>query len=206
VQQIPVPTTAPHISGPIEGAIAARPRDDIMELYGVEPLPVPGDEFPWEEAGIGIGAALLLALMIYYVRRRRRPRPPERLDAAARRRLAALEALDAPDLRIFHAEMAQVLRDYIEASLGLGARKLTSREVVDAFRGNGHMSEQWQGRLEKLLAGCDRAKFCREADADWDPRGAVAECREILDALVVAVAAAPRLASPWKKWEVGRAS
>lgn len=198
-------TPAPHLTG-LLGRMAASPSDDIRELQGVEPLPVPGDEFPWLEAGIGVGIALLLALLIYYVRRRRRPPPIERREAAARRRLAALAALDAPDPRTFHVEMAQVLRDYIEASLGVSAQRLTSREMVESFRGNGHMTAQWQSRLEALLARCDRAKFSREPDAEWDPRATALECREVLDALVVAVAAASRLASPWETWKEERAS
>lgn len=204
----PLPGATPprSLSGSLDSSLVAAHSDDIRELSGVEPLPALGDEFPWEEVGIAVGAVLLLALAIYLLRRRRRPRGPESREAAARRRLAALAALDAPDPRTFHAEMAQVLREYIQASLGLDSSRLTSRELLDAFHRNGHMSEDWQYRLEVLLACCDQAKFCREWDQAWDPRELLAECREVFDMLAIAVAVAPRLASPWEGWEARRAS
>lgn len=201
-----LPASPPHTSGPLEGPLASAPADDIRELTGVESLPSALDEFPGEEVAIGLGVALLLALLVYYIRRRRRPRPPEALEVAARRRLAALAALDSPDPRTFHAELAQILKEYCETTLSLGASRLTSCEMVAAFRVNGHMSEEWQAKLEGLLSRCDRAKFCCEWDSDWDPRELVTECRAVFDALAMAVAAAPRLASPWERWDKERGS
>ena len=183
--------------------VPPQPVDDIRELQGVEPLPE--HEFPWEGVAIGLGVALLLALLIHYLRRRRRSREPESIEAATRRRLAALAALESPDLRAFHVEIANIVTGYVETALGLRASRLTAREILRAFRRNGHMSEEWQGQLARLLAECERAKFARVRDQEWDPRAVVAECRRILEALAVAVAAAPRLASPWV-WEREQAS
>jgi len=172
--------------------------DDIRDTLATEQLPV--FEFPWEEVLIGVSVALLIAVIVIYLRRRFRPRPAESIESRARRRLAALAAHASPDPRAFHAELADVLLGYVEASVGLPSTRLTSSEVLRAFRANGRMTAEWRERLEELLAECDRAKFAPSFDSAWDPKATVLRARLILDGLAVQVATAPRLASPWEGW------
>ena len=62
-----------------------------------------------------------------FVRRRLRPKPAESIEVCARRRLAELAAHATPDSRAFHAELADILLRYMEASLRLPSTRLTSR-------------------------------------------------------------------------------
>ena len=96
--------------------------------------------------------------------------------------------------------MFGILLAYIEASLGLPSTRLTSDEILRAFRRNGRMSAEWRVRLEELLAECDRAKFALAFDSGWNPAATAERGQAILDALAVQVAIAPRLASPWEGW------
>jgi hypothetical protein len=173
-------------------------RGGIRDTLAAEEWPA--DDFPWEQTLIGVSVAILIAIALLYLRRRFRPKPPETIEQRARRRLAELAAHASPDPRAFHAELADILLRYMEAGLGLPSTRLTSPEIVRAFRRNGQMSGEWRERLEQLLAECDRAKFAPVFDADWDPAATAARGKLILDALAVQVAAAPRLASPWEGW------
>jgi hypothetical protein len=171
---------------------------DIRDGLAAEEWPV--DDFPWEETLIGVSVAILIALAWFYLRRRFRPKRVETIEQRARRRLAELAAHAAPDPRAFHSELSDILLRYMEASVGLPSTRLTTVEIVSAFRSNGRMSREWRERLEQLLTECDRAKFAPAFDTDWDPAETSARGKLILDGLAVQVAAAPRLASPWEEW------
>ena len=185
------PASSPQLQGLTPGE-----QDDIRDTLATEQLPVV--EFPWVEVLVSLSVAVVIALIAVYWRRRFRPRPAESMEMRARRRLAALAGHAAPDPRAFHAELADILVRYMEGSLGLPSTRLTSAEIVRAFHRNGRMSAEWQGRLDELLAECDRAKFAPAFDAEWDPAATARRGREILEALVVQVTAAPRLVSPWE--------
>jgi hypothetical protein len=171
--------------------------DDIHDELAVVPLPV--HEFPWEESLAGLVLLLLVLAAIVWYRRRRRPVPIESPEDRARRRLAELAALTAPDPCAFHAELSGILVDYVEARLALRSTRLTSDEIVSEFRRNGVMSGPWQAMLCDFLARCDRAKFAGKR-GDPDLAGPLHQCRRIIDELSVQAAAQSRLANRWEGW------
>ena len=174
-------------------------RGGIRDTLAAEEWPA--DDFPWEaDADRCIGGDPDRHRVALSCAGDSGPKPAETIEQRARRRLAELAAHASPDPRAFHAELADILLRYMEAGLGLPSTRLTSPEIVRAFRRNGQMSGEWRERLEQLLAECDRAKFAPVFDADWDPAATAARGKLILDALAVQVAAAPRLASPWEGW------
>ena len=179
-----------------ERGIEMQPGDDMRDTLAAEQLPVV--EFPWVEVVSSLVVAIVIALIVALLAEASPAKPVESNEAVARRRLDALAASAAPDARAFHAELADILVRYVEASLGLPSTRLTSSEILRAFRRHGRMSAEWQCGLEELLAECDRAKFAPAFDAEWDPAASARRGREVLDALAVQVAAAPRLSSPWE--------
>src|SRR3954471_13846650 len=85
-------------------AIRAATVDDINDQ--LFPVDYPTHEFPWVEAISGVVILLVVAAAVMVYRRRHRKPVAESLEHAARRRLAALAELAAPDHRAFHAELA----------------------------------------------------------------------------------------------------
>ena len=168
----------------------------------LEPAALPVQDFPLVAVLVGAATVALVVLGVYAWRRRHRRPASESLEQMARRKLGELATRTAPERRAFHAELAGILAQYAEQRLGLRGTRLTSGEIVRAFRGNGVMSAAWLERLEGLLRACDHAKFAPDADEAWDPAPSVAQCRALLDELAARYAASPRLASPWEKWTV----
>lgn len=120
-----------------------------------------------------IGAAvLLLALLAVLVYRRRRagnqrafgPVVPLRspLEVAVER----LERLKQADLDLdsepFTVEVADIVRDYLEAALRIPAREQTSEEFLQALQQGARLPEVLHAHMPRFLEQCDRVKFARQ--------------------------------------------
>jgi hypothetical protein len=171
--------------------------DDIHDELAV--VPMPAHEFPWEESLAGLVLLLLVLAVIVCYRRRRRPIPIESAEDRARRRLAELAALTAPDPRTYHTELSGILVEYVETRLALRSTRLTSSEIVSEFRRNGVMGSPWQAMLCEFFSTCDRAKFAG-GGAEPDLADALRQCHRIINELSIQAAAQPRLANPWEGW------
>jgi hypothetical protein len=166
--------------------------DDILDT--LEPAALPVHDFPWVPVLIVASVAVLIALAVYIWRRRHRPVVVESLEQAARRRL---KQLDTTDPRALHTELAAILTQYAERRLGLRGTRLTSAEILRAFRDNGVMSAAWQDSLADFLRACDQAKFAPVVDPS-DLPARVAQCRTLLEDLSAAFASSPKLSDPWR--------
>jgi hypothetical protein len=113
-----------------------------------------------------LAAATLGASAFLVARRRRRDAPPapaavvapvEPAHVRALERLARLKTSDAA----FHADAAEILRDYVARRFDLRVRERTSEEIVAAVPAGA-------ARLREVLSECDLAKFARAASSDED--------------------------------------
>jgi hypothetical protein len=169
----------------------ASTPDDILDT--LEPATLPVHEFPWETVLIVAAIAVLVALAVYIWKRRHPPIIVESLEQIARRRL---KQLDTTDPRVLHTELASILTEYAEHRLGLRGTRLTSAEILRAFRDNGVMNATWRQSLADFLRACDQAKFAPTVEP-CDAAARAAQCRSLFDALAAAFASTSTLATPW---------
>jgi hypothetical protein len=148
----------------------AEPRGAQGPLVILEPDPRP------YYIGAGVLGALLLGLGLAYGWRRRRalaaaagvaeaPRLPP-WEEATGRLLALREAnLAAEDVRLFHFELSDIMRDYLVRRYQLSAPELTSTELIQQLKAQPWVEGESGGallaRMEGLLLDCDLVKFAR---------------------------------------------
>jgi hypothetical protein len=100
--------------------------------------------------------------------------PPSEAETSARQRLdvlAASDPLSRRDYDTYYGTIAEVVRDYLQARFGFGARALTTTELQQRMVTMG--VERWQARLVSgLLDRCDAAVYARSrpdpSSADHD--------------------------------------
>ncbi|MCD6506038.1 hypothetical protein J7M22_05365 [Candidatus Poribacteria bacterium] len=112
-----------------------------------------------------VGIALMIAgisvISLSIFRSRRRETEALSPEERTLLRLAGVERggmSDEKRVRELCFEVADALREYIEARFGIPAASLTSREVADQLRGKG-LSEKLANELESLLYELDKARF-----------------------------------------------
>ena len=134
---------------------------------------------PWALAALAV--ALLLGA---YLRWRRRPAaapvlPPQPAlppDAEALQALAALLSgplLARGEIKLFHVELAEIVKRYIHRRFGVPTLERTSTEVTHDAQAAG-VAPAALALVVSLLQGCDGVKFARQRP---EPAG----CRERVD-------------------------
>lgn len=129
---------------------------------------------------IGIGsiilwsviAILLLGATAFLLARLRRRLKRESVDPAAPRRspleiaITRLEQLkdtnEELDADAFTVEVADIVRDYLEASLEIPAREQTSEEFLLALQEQTDLPDILGEHMPGFLEQCDRVKFARQ--------------------------------------------
>lgn len=137
---------------------------ETEEPLGLAPLAeFPRAWGPWLVAALLV-LALLGALWWWLRRRRRAPAdtsalpPHEELVV----RLDRLEAArpDTPDaVKPFYVELSDALRTYLARSLGVPAREVTTRELLDLLERNEHVPYEARDPLAEVLRRADLVKF-----------------------------------------------
>lgn len=118
---------------------------------------------PWLIAALLVLAGV--AALAWWLRRRNAVAietstlPPYEEAAVRLRRLE--EGLPEHDdaVKAFYVELADTLRTYLARSLGVPARELTTRELLDLLRCTDHVSEEAHGALGDVLRRADFVKF-----------------------------------------------
>lgn len=147
---------------------------DIKEIYEVpfSWMDWLREHWPWV-AGGAAALAVLTAVTILLVRRARRPRTEQVVHEPVKplhvRTLLALEELDRRKLwqqgqvKVYHTELTDILRGYIEERFGVQAMEQTTDELVAALRPSAMRTAQRE-QLGNLLRLADMVKF-----AKWTP-------------------------------------
>jgi hypothetical protein len=151
------------------------------------PMPIPID---WRgpEAVAG-GVALLLAAVggIWWLRRRRARRavgpPPVAPDVRAVAALAALEARRLPErgeVKLYYAELSDVVRCYLEDRFGVRAPEMTTEEFLVSTARGGALGAAHRGLLGDFLRECDLVKFARHRPTEEAAVRAMAAARRFV--------------------------
>jgi hypothetical protein len=137
----------------------------------------------WEQWGVStlIAMAVLLAAagFLLWLRLRPRPAPPVPPEAAARRHLIALAALDEDGTVL--SRISQTLRRYASAAAGLTPGELTTAELCAAVRSHERIGPELHEALYRFLHDCDERKFSPIAASE--PTGAAQRALELVDAI-----------------------
>jgi hypothetical protein len=147
------------------------PAADIRDIKPLVRVPLP---LPWGWIALAAVALLALVLLAYWLWRRRRAAPAapqlpaHEVAFAALDRLAATDFADRIALRRAYFELSEVIRAYVEASLGINATDLTSEEIVRRLPAVSGLDPLAGERLRRFLADTDRVKFAASApDGRW---------------------------------------
>jgi hypothetical protein len=118
-----------------------------------------------------IGVLLLAVAGLLLARILRRVKKPAEAAAATRRSpleiaISRLELLKASNEEIeadaFTVEVADIVRDYLEATLEIPAREQTSEEFLLALQLRGDLPNILRDHMPGFLEQCDRVKFARQ--------------------------------------------
>jgi hypothetical protein len=146
------------------------------------PWVLEGPGLPWWAWACLAGALLLAAVTAWWAWRRRRGPgaasvpavPAEPPEAVARRRLQALLAarhLERGEHRIFHVELADILKTYLDGRHGWDLRERTTDEIRALLRHDLRfrpLAAAIAREIVGTLEGCDLVKFARHAPPPAD--------------------------------------
>ncbi len=143
---------------------------DIKDIKG--PLRAP---FTFREALpyllAALGAALVAFLVYHYIRKRRKEEPmfaapaPRKVPAGQ----AALDALEElrykklwqmGEIKQYHTELTDIIREYLWAQFTIHAHEYTSDEIMDAVSGTA-INRQARDKLHQTLVLADLVKFAK---------------------------------------------
>jgi hypothetical protein len=131
---------------------------------GIEELPERGTGASWIPAVVGgTAAVILLALGVWLLRKRRNaPAPAAPPEQAALKQLEGLQnglPTSLEESNLFHTQLADILREYLEARFQIPAPRQTSEEYYQKLAQSGHLTEEQLHQFRDLLQRCDLARF-----------------------------------------------
>lgn len=136
----------------------------------------------WLLPALAVGLALLLAAAWIVYRRRRTGPGPLRPEQRALRELERLEAAgltEGVDVAGYHAQLADVVRRYLEECFGLHASRQTTSDLV-ASLGTSPLTDEQRELLRSFLERCDLVKFARASSSPEECQTALAMARALI--------------------------
>jgi len=157
----------------------------------LEPIALPSPEFSLALAVLlGLAALILLVVAIRWIRSPRRVAygsPTGR----AQMRLSMIRPDEMPSRDLFR-ELRAILADYLTSRAGVAALKQTSPEILASLRAAGFADLP---ELREFLEESDRARFSASGIATATARGAVDQCRAIIERVEVLMKEGPASAA-----------
>lgn len=138
---------------------------EATDIRGLKPLREVVRPTPWWWFAAGGGAVALMGLLGFLLWRRSHraklvpPRPAHEVAYEALERLRRTDFDDPEAMRLFHFEISEVIRTYVENRFTLNATDLTTEEIVAELDGLRDLSGDESRRLHSFLAATDRVKF-----------------------------------------------
>jgi len=149
----PVQSVSIEVPSLLADADEASPRPSIP------PLDLPAESSWFAPLLVAIPALLLALLVLRFFRQDAAPT----LNQAERLALDDLADLANQNLppALAYPLVAAILRDFLQNSLQISAREMTTREVIDAVRDDGLLPDGLRANLADLLEQADLVKFAR---------------------------------------------
>ncbi|MDD3813607.1 MAG: DUF4381 family protein [Desulfocapsaceae bacterium] len=112
---------------------------------------------------IGSAVMIIAGLLLYFWKRRKKGEKLPSAHDVALTELARLRSMMNPEQALLYAaQLAEVLRRYVEARFQIHSTRQTTREFFLGLAGNpqaGNSLEEHHDRLKECLEQCDMAKF-----------------------------------------------
>ncbi len=186
-------------AAPTRRELASEPLD--VKVLSVLPLPQDQNPEPLREiaapyslpsskpwlAALTVGGLLALAAIIWLIRGRARPAaaapaiPPHELALARLRELAARNLLARGEVKLYHEELSDILRRYLEGRFGLHAPEQTTEEFLAELRFADNLHQAQKDILGEFLRHCDLVKFAAYQPAQGEIDGAFSACRRLVE-------------------------
>ena len=162
---------------------------DATEMKGIKgPWPVPQSWFLYILAGLLI--LIVGVLVFFYLRQRAKPTdlPPEVLPQRlpheiAHEQLNRIEGLNLValgEMKVYHTEISQVIRQYIAARYNIPALELTTEDLLARLH-PADIPVEALGLIENFFANCDLVKFARYSPTKPEAHERLEEARRIVD-------------------------
>lgn len=182
------PTRSWFAAGPVavpEAPPAAAPGEVSAKLRPARILPSPRRFLLW--AAAAAGALVLAALAALLARRLGRAAAVRRLTPKSRalHELGVLLGRDLPSkgrFKDYYAELALVVRRYVERRHGIRAPRQTTEEFLASAAGRPEFPAETVGRLRDFLESADLVKFAGVAASRESAQSAAAVARTYLEA------------------------
>ncbi len=180
--RVPTPTVSVKI-GSVAGKLTGK--EDIKPIKG----PLSLDFKVFRTVVLGSVAGLLFVLLMVLVVRRRSRRAaidPETLLPAHERAMLEFERLqkkrwlESGEVKAYYAELADILRRYLERRFGIEALELTSSETVARLKQMG-LPKSIVDRVRELFETADFAKFAKQVPAKVAGERARASLLEVVE-------------------------
>ena len=182
--------TGTHTLSPITIKYAGADGDNggiqtpayLFEVQSVKPLgatEMKEIKGPWSVPPnwfLYISAALLLIVIVgvfvfFYLRKQAKPvevqsemvsqRQPHAIAYEQLNRIEGMNWIAQGEMKVYHTEISQVIRQYIAARYHIPALELTTQELLDRLRSEDVPSEL----VQRLMTNCDLVKFARYSPA-----------------------------------------
>lgn len=156
-----------------------------LEIKDIEtPAAFPASRMP--VIVIAAGAACAAAVVLFLLRRSRRrgvapPVPAHKIAFMALERLLSGDLLERKLYREFTAEVADILRRYIEGRFGLRAPERTTEEFLAEARTGLQVAMEQKKILGEFMLYCDLVKFAALEPSSSDVKKTFETCRDFID-------------------------
>jgi len=162
---------------------------DIKEIYEVPFTFMDWLKKNWEWVAGGAGVAALLALVLFLIFRKRPMEVEEKNEPEIPyyiRFRSALDELEERSLwqqdkvKLYHSELTDILRGYIEHRYNVNALEFTTAQLVAALSFT-EMPPDTRERLKNLLELADMVKFAKAHPVGEENKMAMKSAKEIID-------------------------
>lgn len=170
---------------------------EVTDIRGLKPLRQIERPTAWWWFAAGGGAVVVLGLIGFFLWRRARrpvtapPRPAHEIAFEALDRLRRTDFEDVEAMRLFHFEISEVVRAYVENRFGLNATDLTTEEIVEQLDEVRGLQAEPSRALRRFLDATDQVKFA----AYMPPEQEIGETYEGALSFVEATRLRPELAA-----------
>ncbi|MDO8946401.1 MAG: DUF4381 family protein [Desulfocapsaceae bacterium] len=162
--QLVAPASPPAPQHGQSAPMTQRQPQEAVPLHDIRgPVELPDSSRMLLWLLIGLAVMIIAGLLLYFWKRRKKGEKPPSPHDVALAELARLRSLMNPEQALLYAaQLAEVLRRYVEARFHIHSTRQTTREFFLGLAGNlqaGNSLDEHHDRLKECLEQCDMAKF-----------------------------------------------
>ena len=163
---------------------------EIKDLAGLMRVPPTWREI-WPKLLISLAVLLLIGAAVYVIIRLKKHQPiialpqapPEPDDQKALRELETLrtqEKWQHGRVKEYHTELTDIVRQYMEASLGIQSTEMTSDQTLEAYQESACYNQADSDRLRQMLRTADMVKFAKSEPQPYEHDQSMQNAKEFV--------------------------